>query len=211
MRCEDITNKIFTYLRVIEKVKSPTGRSAAYWRCYCKCGNERVVKGENLRDGTVKSCGCRKKSEDILRRIFDKKYDILSNGCWEWKGGRNQDGYPNLGDKGRKAHRYSYERFKGKIPEKICVYHTCDNRGCVNPRHLFLGTPAQNNEDKIQKNRQAKGEKSGQSKLKEKDVQKIRLEYADTKVSTYFLAKKYGVSQAVIWNVIRRKTWKHVE
>lgn len=207
---EDLTNKFFGFYRVIEKVKSPDGRSCAYWRCFCKCGNERIVRGEFLRKGQVVSCGCRKKSDERLKIIFDSKYKIIANGCWEWMGGRDKDGYANLGDKGRKAHRYSFQRFNGKIPEKMCVCHSCDNPWCVNPRHLFLGTQAQNIKDKVDKKRQAKGGKNGRSKLTESLVINIRIEYLERKVSTYDLSKKYGISQPVVWNVIKRKTWKHV-
>jgi len=74
------------------------------------------------------------------------------NECWEWLGSKNKGGYGN--------HRLSYEYFIGHIPKGLCVCHKCDNPGCVNPNHLFLGTYKENMQDCKIKGRICKGEKS---------------------------------------------------
>jgi hypothetical protein len=76
--------------------------------------------------------------------------------------------------------------------------------------HLFLGTTADNIADKLAKNRQAKGENAGGAKLTQEKVKEIRDRYAAGDVSTYQLAREYGVNNVNVWYIIKRQTWKHV-
>ena len=105
----------------------------------------------------------------------------------------------------RRAHRVSWEIHHGPIPEGLFVCHSCDIRNCVNPHHLFLGTPADNSKDMRLKRRSARGERNGGAKLTEQEVIAIR-ESKDASIS--HLAKQFGVSYTCISRILRGETWK---
>lgn len=134
--------------------------------------------------------------------------------CWTWTGIIEQTGYGSIKSKGLKlrAHRVSYELLVGDIPEGLCILHRCDNRTCVNPKHLFVGTNIDNVDDMIAKKRHGIGERNGRAILTEEDVQWIRKNYKKRhKVyGCKVMAKKLKVSEVVISLVIARKIWKHV-
>jgi ribosome-binding protein aMBF1 (putative translation factor) len=141
-----------------------------------------------------------------------------TDGCWEWTGCVG-DGYGQIGLNGKiiRTHRLSYiihHPLTINLLEhrEICVCHKCDNRKCVNPAHLFLGSKGDNNKDRETKGRgnQQKGEKHGRSKLTETDVREIRTRYANGGISQQQLALEYGVSQKLINLIIHRENWKHI-
>lgn len=130
--------------------------------------------------------------------------------CWNWTGTRIPRGYGMLGNAGRAVlvHRVSYEVHVGSIPKNLHVLHTCDNRLCVNPAHLFVGTNKDNMRDMTLKGRsnKPKGEDNGQAKLTEDEVIQIR----NLDLSTDATAAIYGVGVLAIQRVRSRKTWKHL-
>ena len=97
------------------------------------------------------------------------------NGCINWGGTKTHKGYGKLNYKGKRwyAHRLSYTLTYGTIPPLLQVCHSCDNPGCVNPRHLFLGTNQDNVDDKIQKKRMPKGQTHYKTKFKPDILEKI--------------------------------------
>jgi len=85
---------------------------------------------------------------------LDRGYRVELSGCWEWIGAKSPEGYGRIGKV--YAHRFAYEREHGPLAKGLFVCHTCDNPGCVNPAHLFAGTPTDNVRDMIQKGRSVK-------------------------------------------------------
>lgn len=90
----------------------------------------------------------------------------------------------------------------------MCILHKCDNRGCVNPKHLFIGTNADNAKDKVEKGRQAKGEGNGRSKLTQKKVNQIRELYASGNYTYTDLANIFAVCNNSIIKIIKNEHWK---
>lgn len=147
---------------------------------------------------------------------FEKKYRKTDNGCWLWLLSTcSGTGYGQLTRdyKNLLAHRVAYELYVGPIPEGLYVLHKCDNRICVNPEHLWLGTHIDNMEDMRNKNRAAKGQRVASAVLTEDQVRFIREHYKGHS-RTYgekALAKRFGVGKSAIYDVVRGKQWRHVK
>jgi len=106
-----------------------------------------------------------------------------------------------------RMHRQMYLMVKGPIPEGNVVRHTCDNSRCINPAHLKVGSHADNVQDRVDRDRSAKGEQNGRSKLTEADVKNIR---ADNTTPNVTMARIYHVDPKAIYDIRHRNTWKHV-
>ena len=143
-----------------------------------------------------------------------------SGECWEWTAkviANTGYGRIKINRKMVLSHRYSYilhhpltiDLWKHR---EICVCHKCDNRKCVNPAHLFLGSRGDNWRDCIDKGRNPdrKGEKHPMVKLTEDDVREIRTRYAEGGITQEDLGIKYGVERTTIRDIIRRLNWKHI-
>jgi hypothetical protein len=147
---------------------------------------------------------------DPVTLIVGRSTPDIKTGCWNWTRGKDSDGYgvTNLFGKTRKAHRVAYEAWNGKIPEGMCVCHRCDNRSCVNPEHLFLGTNRDNIDDCLKKGRwtSIRGSKNPANILSEEDVLNIRRAFGRS--SGGELARAYGVTPSSICDIKRGRTWK---
>ena len=124
--------------------------------------------------------------------------------CWEWKGNLQEKGYGHFhAVKGKtvRAHRFAYEMVHG--PTKLNVLHTCDNRKCVNERHLFAGTQAENMKDMWEKGRAA-------SKIQEWQVSLIK-RFLSNAVPRKQIAKDFGVTIATINSIAAGYNWSHVQ
>ena len=151
----------------------------------------------------------------VVERFLEKA-NVSEDGCWEWRGSKYRNGYGrfSLGDKWRSAHRVAYELFVGSIPDRLFVLHKCDNKACVRPDHLFLGTQADNMTDMKVKGRSNGGppfgEGNGKAKLNETQVRHIFLECKLRKANRKQLADKYGVSRSAIRDIATGKSWTSV-
>jgi hypothetical protein len=158
-----------------------------------------------------------------IRRFFEKvRVPCDGEGCWEWTASRFPDRYGKFKLHGRnvRAHRTIWTLTRGPTPDGLCICHHCDNPGCVNPAHLFLGSVADNVADRDAKGRQCRGDAhreahkgcfrgtgNGRAVLAEADIRKIR---ATIGVTQDELARRFGVGQAQISRIRRRKLWRHV-
>jgi DNA-binding NarL/FixJ family response regulator len=98
----------------------------------------------------------------------------------------------------------------GPIPEGLFVLHSCDNRSCVRPQHLRLGTRDDNLVDAIERRRIVSGERHYKTKFTARDVRAVR-QLASEGWRHAEIAARFDVSRATIGNIINRKTWKYVE
>lgn len=149
----------------------------------------------------------------LIERFYEKVEKTET--CWIWTGYINKKGYGEINPGGRssakRAHRVSYELHIGQIPNGLMVCHKCDNRACVNPEHLFIGTAAINTRDMVLKGRAngPKGENNKSAKLTVEQVKEIR-KRSELGESNKKLGKEYGVGADQISRIVNRKKWKWV-
>lgn len=140
---------------------------------------------------------------------FFNHITIAESGCWEWNKAKNKEyGRFYYNHTNMRAHRFSYLIYTGDLIPEMFVCHTCDNRRCVNPSHLFLGTNQDNMDDMIKKGRanKARGERAAKSKLKNDQVIFI----LQSKIKYQDLADMFGVSFWAISRIKRKESWKHI-
>jgi Mor family transcriptional regulator len=140
--------------------------------------------------------------------------------CWIWTGSREAShvrknyGIFKFSINGiqltYRAHRLCYELYHGEIPDGLHVLHECDNVLCVNVNHLWLGTNKDNVDDKVRKNRQTYGEKSGTAILTNKDVIDIYNYCMNTNESVSEIAKHFNLRVDHLKRLIYGKNWKHL-
>lgn len=157
--------------------------------------------------------------ENIKERFWGRVKVRKGNACWLWDGPPRHNGYGEIRINGRngktlRAHRVAWEIANGPIPEGLCVMHKCDNRICVRPDHLSIGTVADNQADMARKGRAKgnpqKGEFSGHHKLTEKQVLEIRKRFANGETDKHILGVKFGVTRQSIHLIVTRRQWSHI-
>lgn len=199
-----------------------TTNEIPYGYCQCGCGQKTPISNKtSSRDGTVKGQHvryitghqCRRSPEERFWEKIDKRGP---DECWPWLAGSDQRGYGSFwdGEHFGKAHRYSYKLANGDFADELDCLHRCDNPPCCNPAHLFLGTAKDNVDDMVSKGR-ARGKvqygvDNPKAKLAVEDVLHIR-DLAAKGVSAREIARRYGMNDSSIGDVVNRVTWKHVK
>ena len=167
----------------------------------------------------------RQRTREETQSVIKSKI-LIEGDCWIWQGLKSSNGYGQMRCQGKPnqgSHRVSYWAFVGDIPDGMVVRHhptLCNNKHCVNPDHLLLGTQQDNIDDKQVANTQCKGETNGRSKLTEQMVIEMRHLY-DTHIkgkgsannkqwSVPKLAQHFNISPVTADKVCRRQTWTHL-
>ena len=147
-----------------------------------------------IEQGTPEWHALRKTKDRFMKKVNE------SNGCWKWNAQIFPTGYGafHLNGKSILAHRASYLIFNGEIPNGIFVCHKCDNKSCVNPHHLFLGSAKENAID-----RSLKGRHGQNTVISNSQIEEIKNLYTQG-YSQRCLAKKFKVHQRSIWRYLRR-------
>lgn len=185
-----------------------------------KCDTERCVAPDHLVRPIATS---RRKTAAVgrpMRPLADRFWEKVERGaeddCWTWIGKVTTAGYGQIG-RGRNVegqvhvHRLSYEMAKGPIPDGLVIRHRCDNRVCVNPGHLEVGTYADNSRDCVERGRTAdrKGEAHPQAKVTAADVREIR-RLVDSGALQSVVAARFGLSKQSVSSIVTRRNWSHV-
>lgn len=146
---------------------------------------------------------------------FWKKIDRSGgpNACWNWMAGLDRGGYGNANYRGKQyiAHRLAYKLTHGEVPRMLC--HTCDNRRCCNPTHVYAGNPKANRRDQDDRGRRVnhpKGSACVNARLTDEQVVEIRRGYSIGNVIHKELAAKYGVTSGAIRDIVAGVNWKHL-
>lgn len=191
-----------------------------YGKCQCGCGEDTPIARltDNFKRGTKKGLptryifghGSRLPVEYAFWRMVNKRGP---DECWEWQGDTYGTGYGRLthDSKTIRVHQFSYKLHIGPIPNGMFVCHKCDHPACVNPNHLFLGTPKDNMDDMIQKGRKVTkpGDTNAFAKLANSDIPKIR-KLSQDGLSNQQIAERFHVSRSTISMIVNGKTWKSV-
>jgi hypothetical protein len=155
------------------------------------------------------------KPTPVAERFWSKVAVAGPDECWDWIGSLEPHGYGQILDHRRlvKAHRVSWEIHNGPVPDRLCVCHHCDNRRCVNPAHLYVGTRKDNNRDRGARKRGREsrdiGELHHNARFTEAEVRAI-IAMLEAGYSQGEVGRFFGVRQTTIGRFANRQTWKHL-
>lgn len=152
-----------------------------------------------------------------MRLLIEQYIEKNEYGCWDWSGDINKCGYAHIKIGGRtesksyNAHRIAYLVYKGKIQDGLVVCHTCDNRLCCNPEHLFLGTHLDNMRDMISKKRERflKGADCPWAKLREYHILTI-LDFIRYGMNCGEIARLFNITRGQIQEIKSGRKWGHI-
>jgi hypothetical protein len=183
-----------------------------------QCGRQfPVLRWEAEKSCCSRACWILHERKLRIERFWAGKQVVKD--CWVWQGMIDKHGYGSVTYQYRvkRVHRLAWELTHGPIPDGLSVLHTCDNRVCYNPDHLWLGTQKDNMRDMVAKGRarqgthlSSPGEKHPMAKLTAVQVTEIRERYAAGGITLLTLGAEYGVTETNISMIIRRQTWKHL-
>ena len=144
--------------------------------------------------------------------LEDRIQTIPWTGCWIWTGWLDENGYGKLriAKKPVRAHRFSYVLHKGKIPKGKIICHTCDVSSCVNPDHLYAGTPKDNALDRKNRNRGGQLKISGELSKVRKLTNEQVLEIRNLDGSLSSIAKKYGIGTSQVHRIKTNQHWRTI-
>jgi hypothetical protein len=195
--------------------RAPDGRRRCCKTCACAAtkrwddAHPAQVIARKRRHQPVK--GTRPRYASVEERFWAKVHK--NSGCWEWTAALSTGGYGRLGVNGQSlaAHRLAWQFTIGPVPEGLCVLHRCDNRRCVRPGHLYLGTYRDNARDREMRGRShdRSGMHNGRARFTEDQVREIR-RLAET-MPQYEVANRFDTTQARVSEMVRRTTWAHVK
>jgi hypothetical protein len=151
----------------------------------------------------------RKKKVKLSVENLHLYYNKDLNGCWIWNRSYYPNGYGHVTFEGKSsyAHRVSHMLHSGNNIKGKVVCHKCDNRSCINPSHLFMGTQQDNINDCIRKGRMARGTSLPQSKLDEVKVKDMRDMWKTGIITQRELGKIFRVSQSTVERCVNNKSW----
>lgn len=134
--------------------------------------------------------------------------------CWVWTAALHTSGYGwfAIGNgRSARAHRVSWELARGPIPPEKMVLHRCDNRRCVRPDHLFLGTSADNVADMVAKGRahDQRGSRNGHAKLTERQVLELRRRVASGEPYAR-VGEEFGITRPAAFDIVTGRRWRGV-
>ena len=155
----------------------------------------------------------------VMSEILESYNPIPSVGCWIWDRALFKDGYGLVWYEGKikRAHRVFYEHYRGKIPDGLCVCHSCDTRACVNPAHLWVGTKKDNTQDMIKKGREnfewmklGRGPKDHSTRLTAGEVVTIKSRISKGEKVAH-IARDLSLSYNCVWQIKVGTRWGHIQ